>query len=142
VKIIGPHPPAALTSRTSEGVEVTGYVRDVRPLLASAAAFVAPITFGSGIRNKILEAMAMGLPVVATPMACEGIQVEAGQNVLLGRDSAELAAAAIRVLRDDGLRRRIAKGSIQLMRRQYNWRHVAAQYEQIYDQIRAEHGAR
>jgi glycosyltransferase involved in cell wall biosynthesis len=137
--LVGPNPPPWLTALAGDAVEVTGYVQDVRPYLARAACFVAPLTLGSGMRNKILEAMAMGLPVVSTPIGCEGIAVTDGQDVLLGQSPEELARAAISVLQDRGLWEQIAQGGLQLVRQRYNWHKVGAQYEKLYHEVIAEH---
>lgn len=143
--IIGPQPPPELSSLRSGNVEITGWVPDIRPHLAGAACFLSPLTTGTGIRNKILEAMAAGVPVAATPLSCEGIRVKDGEDILLGRDPAELAAAAIRLLRDKNLRRRIAEGGQRLVRRDHSWSQVADRYEALYDAVsserRLEHGA-
>jgi glycosyltransferase involved in cell wall biosynthesis len=138
VTIVGPHPPTQLTALRREQVEITGWVPDVRPQLARSACFVSPLTQGTGIRNKILEAMASGLPVAATPLSCEGIQVRDGEDVLLGRDPDELAAAAIRLLRDESLRRRIAEGGQRLVRRDHTWSQAADRYEALYDAVGSE----
>jgi glycosyltransferase involved in cell wall biosynthesis len=133
--IVGTDPPAELLARSGPGVEVTGRVPDVRPYLEAAACFVSPLTGGTGIRNKILEAMAMGVPVVATPLSCEGIEVREGENVVLGRTPRELAGAAIRLMRDEALREAIGLGGQRLVRSRYTWKTVADQYELLYDAV-------
>ncbi len=70
---------------------------DVRPYLARASAFVSPLRLGAGIKNKVLEALAMGCPVVATPISLDGIAVRDGQEVLAA-DSAEMIDGIVRVL--------------------------------------------
>ena len=145
VTVVGPHPPPALTALKRKNVEITGWVPDIRTHLARSACFVSPLMQGTGIRNKVLEAMAFGLPVAATPLSCEGIQVVEGESVLLGRDADELAAAVIRLLHDAGLRRRIAEGGQRLVRRNHAWPQVADRYEALYNAVRSEwrrsHGA-
>lgn len=136
--IVGPQPPARLRARRSHNAEITGWVSDIRPYLARAACFVSPLTTGAGIRNKILEAMAAGLPVVATPLSCEGIQVKDGESVLLGRTPAEMAAAVVRLLRDKDLRDNIAEAAQGLMRRDHTWSQVASRYEALYQDVRSE----
>ena len=70
-------------SRAEYGVRVTGRVPDVRPYLAHADACVAPLRTARGIQNKVLEAMAMGRPVIASPQAFEGVRAAAGQDLLV-----------------------------------------------------------
>ncbi len=143
--VIGPQPPPELSSLNGANVEITGWVPDIRPHLAGAACFLSPLTTGTGIRNKILEAMAAGVPVAATPLSCEGIRVKDGEDILLGRDPAELAAAAIRLLRDKHLWHRIAEGGQRLVRRNHSWSQIADRYEALYEAVapewRLEHGA-
>lgn len=89
------------------GVRVTGEVADVRPFLASASVVVAPLRFGSGARQKILEAWGMDKAVVATRVGAEGLGARDGEHLILGDGAEGLAAAALRVLRDAGLRDRL-----------------------------------
>ncbi len=136
--IVGTDPPADLLALAGRTVDVTGRVPDVRPYLEAAACFVSPLTGGTGIRNKILEAMAMAVPVVATPLSCEGIEVREGESVLLGRTPQELAGAAIRLLRDEALGSTIARGGQRLVRSRYTWKIVADTYELLYDAVISE----
>ncbi|MEX1171237.1 MAG: glycosyltransferase [Chloroflexota bacterium] len=102
VLIVGRDPSpvvGALASRP--GVTVTGFVDDVRPYLDSAAVFAAPIRFGAGIQNKVLEAMAMEVPVVASPLAADGLRTEDGRTppIDVARDAADTARLLIGRLR-------------------------------------------
>jgi glycosyltransferase involved in cell wall biosynthesis len=140
--IVGTQPPRALLALSGGSVQVTGWVPDIRLYLESAACFVSPLIGGTGIRNKILEAMAMGLPVVATPLSCEGIDVVDGENVLLGETPQALAEAAVALLRDESRRRAIAQAGQRLVHGRYTWRIVADRYEMLYDAVIAEHRSR
>lgn len=92
--IVGANPVAAVRRLGGrEGITVTGRVEDVRPYLAHAAAAVAPLRTARGIQNKVLEAMAMGLPVVATPGAKEGIEATPGEDLLVATDARAFAGA-------------------------------------------------
>ncbi len=138
VEIVGPNPPAALISLAGEGVEVTGYVSDVRTYLAKAGCCVAPLTLGSGIQNKILEAMAMGVPVITTPVGCEAIAARPGENILVGTDPTELAECAIKLLQNEAMRTQLSEAGRQLVQRAHSWSSAAAQYEALYNEVRAE----
>jgi glycosyltransferase involved in cell wall biosynthesis len=140
--IVGSQPAPRLTAHAGPEIEITGWVDDIRPYLGRAACFVSPLTSGSGMRNKILEAMAMGVPVVATRLSCEGIEVVDGEHVLLGRTPADLAAAAVRLLRDEELRRRIGEGGRRLVLERYTWEGVAERYEAEYAAVISEHSRR
>ena len=138
--IIGAHPPRVLTSLASSKVDVTGTVADVRPHLERSACLVSALVSGTGIRNKILEAMAVGIPVAATPLSCEGIHVTSEENILLAETPSALADAALRLLRDGALWRRIAEGAQCLMRREHTWEGVAVRYEELYRSVIEEWG--
>ena len=100
--VVGADPgPEVLALGTLPGVQVTGRVPDVRPYVAHADAIVAPLRIARGIQNKVLEGMAMGRPVVATPQAFEGVHAEPGQDLLVGDDAAQLAALVAEVLRGE-----------------------------------------
>jgi len=90
--IVGARPTEAVRRLArSSGVIVTGGVYDIRPYLAHAVAAVAPLRIARGVQNKVLEAMAMGRPVAATPQAVEGISCRAGEEVMVGESAAALA---------------------------------------------------
>jgi polysaccharide biosynthesis protein PslH len=97
--IVGASPaPAVRRLAERPGIVVTGRVPDVRPYLAHAAVVVAPLRIARGIQNKVLEAMAMARPVVATPQAFEGIRAVPGSDLLVAADAEAFAALAAEVL--------------------------------------------
>ncbi len=99
--IVGGNPSPRVTELAREpGVTVTGRVADVRPYLAHAALVVAPLRVARGIQNKVLEAMAMARPVVATPQALEGIDAAPGEELVVADGAAEFAAAVARLAGD------------------------------------------
>ena len=126
--IVGSAPVPAVTALTRvAGVVVTGKVPDIRPYLAGAALAVAPLRIARGVQNKVLEAMAMGKIVLATPQALEGISAQPGLELLLARDDAEFIHHAARVLRnargggDEGSGAAIGAAARQLVLQDYNW---------------------
>ena len=112
-------------------VEFTGYVEDIRPVVASASALVAPFRFGGGTRLKILEAMALGTPVVSTPMGAEGIEIENGVHMLLGESSADLAYQTARILSDPEFGEWIARNARALVAERYQWPAIAGSFERV-----------
>ena len=97
--IVGRSPTAAVLALQSEQVSVTGTVADVRPYLQHAAAVVAPLRLARGIQNKILEAMAMGRPVVAAATCVQAITAEAGVELLAAADASDYVGQLGRLLR-------------------------------------------
>lgn len=135
VALVGASPPPAIRRLAGDGVTVTGWVPDIRPHLEAATCFVSPLTQGAGLRNKVLEAMAMEVPVVATPLSCDGIAIRAGEDVLLGATPPALARQAIALLGDETLRRRVGRAGRALVAREYTWEAVASQYETLYAEV-------
>jgi glycosyltransferase involved in cell wall biosynthesis len=100
-----PLPVRALAARP--GVVVTGFVSDIRPYIAQATVVVVPLRFGSGMRNKILEAWAMEKCVISTRVGAEGLECQPGVNILLADDAHSLAERVVEAIRDPELRARI-----------------------------------
>ena len=118
--IVGNHPaPAVRALADQPGVIVTGWVPDVRPWLAHAAVAVAPMRIARGIQNKVLEALAMGRPVVVTSGALEGIEAEPDQHLLLADDAAGFARAALRLAGPDGAA--FGQAARDLVLSRYDW---------------------
>ncbi len=138
--LVGNNPPEALRGLRQSGVQVAGSVPDLRPYLEQASLYVCPLRLGAGIKNKVLEAMAMQKAVVATPLSCDGISVTHGRDVILAERNEELARATIRLLRNPELRQQIAANGRRLVEADYTWRGVADAYEKLYAQVIDEHG--
>jgi glycosyltransferase involved in cell wall biosynthesis len=125
VVIAGRNPSAALRAAAARapGVTVTGDVPDLRPYLDTATVFVAPMRFASGMQNKLLEAMAMELPVVTTPVAADGLRLDptADPPVRVGRDADQLAAHVIDLLVDAPLAQRLGADGRRYVSRFCDW---------------------
>lgn len=117
--ITGDH--ANLPLPTVDNVTLTGFVEDVRPLIASSGLGLAPLRVGGGTRLKILEAMALRTPVVATSKGAEGLDVRHGEQLLIA-DTAEAFAEAVICLSENvELRRQLADKAYQVVREKYDW---------------------
>jgi sugar transferase (PEP-CTERM/EpsH1 system associated) len=133
--IVGTRPSAAVRRLAADPrVRVTGAVADVRPYYAAAAATIVPLRIAGGVRMKILEAMAFGVPIVSTTIGAEGLGLTHGRELLLGDGPQGLAEAAIRVLRDAGLRRMLAAGARDAAVRR-SWHEVGLSLEAVYRSI-------
>lgn len=115
------------------GIKVTGYVPSVHKYLAEAAVAVAPLRMGSGIQNKILEAMASGTPVVTTSLALGGIEAVPGEHVKVGNNPQELSNEIIHLLRDRREAIRIARNARRLIEEKYSWERSVAMLEKAYE---------
>ena len=112
----------------------------MRPWLARANVMVCPMVMGSGIKNKVLEALAMTRPVVATTMGVEALEVSSGHELMIADTAEEFAAATLALLRNASARRRMGAAGRDLVLRQYTWEACAASYDAIYSQLAARHG--
>lgn len=132
--LVGNAPTPEMQALASDSIRVTGRVPDVRPYLARAGAFVSPLRLGAGIKNKVLEALAMGCPVVATPLSVDGIGVTDGHDALIA-DGDALTQAIIRVLGDSDLQKTMSANGRKLIESRYSWDHVAESYLNLYEQV-------
>jgi glycosyltransferase involved in cell wall biosynthesis len=134
--IVGRDPrPEVVDLGRLEGVEVPGGVPDILPWLSGSRVFACPMRTGTGIKNKLLEAMANGLPCVATPLALQGLQAIPEEHVLVGDDEEALAAHLVRVLADDDLARELGRAGQAYVRANHAWSEVAAEYERVYRDV-------
>jgi glycosyltransferase involved in cell wall biosynthesis len=100
LRIIGDSPPSAVRDLACDRIEVTGRVPDVLPYLRSSCVSVAPLRYGGGMKGKIGEAMAAGLPVVTTTSGIEGFGLTPGENVLVADTPESFSSAVVSLLRD------------------------------------------
>ena len=135
LRLVGQDPPPEVLRLRGPAVEVTGGVDDVLPHLHSARVTVLALRAGGGTRLKALEALAAGVPVVATPFAVTGLGLRDGEHVLLGRSPSELAEQAIRVMGDDDLARRLSLAGRRLVEARYDWSRVAQPLLALHDEL-------
>jgi glycosyltransferase involved in cell wall biosynthesis len=131
--------PAAAVRRLAKrpGVIVTGWVADTRPYLDSAEIFVAPLRMARGIQNKLLEALAMGLPCVASTAAWNGTVVPNGAGILVADDSKDFAARIVRLLQDDALRAEMAGKARAVAESKYRWDRQMAALDRVVAAVTA-----
>jgi len=133
--IVGSRPSRDLTAlarRQPVVVRVTGHVPDVTPYFERAAVVAVPVRAGSGMRVRILEAFARGVPVVTTTVGLEGIDAEPGRDVLVADTAGEMADAVVRVLRDPALAADLAMRGRRLAEARYDWRIALAGLDRVY----------
>ena len=133
--IVGTNPlPEIQALATDPAVEVTGHVEDVTPYYRRACVSAVSLRAGSGTRLKILEALALGRPVVSTSLGCEGLAVTHGENILIADTPADFANRTIQILNDEGLRQRLVVNGRRLVETTYDWEVIAQQLLQLYDE--------
>lgn len=138
--IIGADPsPAVKKLGELPGVTVTGSVADVRPYVLRSAAMVAPLNIARGTQNKILEAMAMGVPVVSSGVAAGGVDAVAGEHFLVANKPAQYADAILRIAEDPDERARLAHAGRQRMLSHHAWPRSMARLDAIVERCVARH---
>jgi sugar transferase (PEP-CTERM/EpsH1 system associated) len=130
--IVGAAPPRAIRELARlPGVSVTGWVADVRPHVARAALTVAPLTIARGTQNKILESMAMGVPVVCSEVAARGVDAVPGEHLLAASDAAGYVAAIERILDAPAQRARLGQAARARVLARHSWSHSLGRLDQV-----------
>jgi len=135
--VVGSRPAPSLVRLGKEdpAIQVTGYVADTAPLIRDSALLIVPLRAGGGMRVKILNAMAQGLPIVSTTLGYEGIEAVPGRDLLVGDTPGELAAAVLSVLADLELGRRLGAQGRRLVEERYDWRTVCPAIDRVYADV-------
>lgn len=105
---------------------------DMRPWLARAAVYVCPILDGGGTRLKLLDAMAMGKPIVSTTIGCEGLRAKHGEHLMVADTARDFAGEVSRLLEDRKLRQQLGDAGRALVEAQYSWQDIGARLEEAY----------
>lgn len=140
-QIVGRRPPdwvVEMEKRDSR-IQVTGYVDDVRPYFQQATVCVCPILSGGGTRLKILDSLAMGVPVVSTSFAASGLSLEDNRHLLLADRPESFADRTLRLLADRSLRERLAAAGAEQVDQLYSWSVVGRSLLDAYEFARARH---
>ena len=134
LRLVGARPARAVRALAAvPGVTVVRDVPAMAPELAAAAVAVVPMRSGTGLQNKVLEAMAVGTPVVTTPAVAAALEVVPGEHLLVAGDADGLAAAAVALLTDPGRGRALAVAARTLVERRYRWEASAAAVEAAWE---------
>lgn len=120
------------------GVTVTGTVDDIRPHVQQSALMVAPLVIARGTQNKILEGMAMGVPVLSSVLAARGVDAVMGEHLLAATAADEYVGAVSRIFEDDALRRSLGQAGRERVMACHNWETNMAKLDEIIDQCRAD----
>ena len=119
-----------------DGVHFTGFVEDLRPMVRTCAACVVPLRRGGGTRLKVLEAMALGTPVVSTAKGAEGLELESGRELLVEDSPDRFARAALRLMKNPRLRAEVAERALERVRREYGWEQIGGRFLGQLEEVR------
>jgi sugar transferase (PEP-CTERM/EpsH1 system associated) len=137
-QVVGKDPPEAVRRLTGdERIQVTGTVNDLRPYLAQAAVAVCPVHYAVGVQNKVLEAMAMGKPVICTSATFAGLDAREGEEVLVADDAEAFAAQTLRLCADPALVQRLAVAGRRYVETHHSWETNAKRLVEVYEQARS-----
>ena len=137
VTFVGSSPTRRLMQKSAhnKNLFVAGYVDDVRPYMEEAAVFIAPIRSGSGTKIKILNALAMEMPVVTTPVGAEGIEVVDEESILIATDEHDFADKTIRLLKNPEHARKLGKAGRQVVKKCYDWNKIHKKTAALHAQL-------
>jgi len=133
--IAGQRPVKKVMELANSHITVTGFVKDLAATYNSAAVVVAPLRFGAGTQNKVLEAMAMGVPVVCSHIGFGGLGIKSGEGAIMQRDPIAFAKSVIEVLSSEELRRKTGEEGIKVIRNRFDWDIIALQLEAYLKEI-------
>lgn len=112
-----------------DSIVVTGFIQDLSEMYNSASVVIAPLRFGAGTQNKVLEAMAMGIPVVCSHIGFNGLGIEDGEGAFMRTDREGFALQVCTLLRDQSLREQTGRKGVEVIRRNFSWEHIAGMLE-------------
>ena len=134
--IVGSNPPQTIRDlSTDERITVTGSVPDVRPYLGKATVALAPLQVAAGMQNKVLEALAMGVPMVATPRACKSLPVKNGTHLLIAEEPQAYAEAIKLILDDPQLAQKLSLAGRAYVEDHHSWTANAHTLSELYNSI-------
>jgi sugar transferase (PEP-CTERM/EpsH1 system associated) len=133
--IAGQRPLESVKKLASDRIEVTGFVPDLKDLYAQASVVVAPLRFGAGTQNKVLEAMAMGVPVVCTHIGFEGLQIKSGEGVILAKEKDKFILELTNLLEDKEARKQVGEKGLKIAQTRFSWDKVAETLDGYFKEV-------
>jgi glycosyltransferase involved in cell wall biosynthesis len=134
---VGQNPSSRLLKFSNEDIIFTGRVDDIRPYVNNSCIFIVPLLSGSGTRLKILDAMAMKIPVVSTSIGAEGLDVQHENNIMIADTPQDFINCIIQLQRDSELANTIVENGFQLVNNTYGWEIIWKKLLKAYDNTRA-----
>jgi glycosyltransferase involved in cell wall biosynthesis len=137
--IAGQRPVDAVKKLASDRIEVTGFIPDLKDMYADASVVIAPLRFGAGTQNKVLEAMAMGVPTVCTHIGFEGLQIQSGQGVIMAKEKPQFIQEVSMLLADAAKRQEVGEQGLAIARTRFSWDKIAVQLEAYFKEVTQSH---
>ena len=131
VMLAGAKPSARVKSLESDNVKVSGWLDDIRDAYAAAKVFIAPMRIGTGLQNKLLEAMSMKIPAITTPLANDALRAANEKEILIGKNADELASHIVKLLNDEVFASSIAEQGYAFVHKHYSWDEATERLEEI-----------
>lgn len=135
--LAGATPDRKVSALKSDKVFVSGWMDDIRDAYAAARVFIAPMRIGTGLQNKLLEAMSMKIPSITTSLANDALKAKPNKEVLLGENAQGLADAIIKLLKDKELYDDMAEAAFEFVHKNFSWKESTAKLEEIIKQKNA-----
>jgi len=133
--IAGQRPVPKVAELASDKIIVTGFVKDLAEVYNNASVVVAPLRFGAGTQNKVLEAMAMGVPVVCSNIGFKGLGIQSGEGAIMQTEPGAFAASINELLVSESLRKETGSKGLAVIRQRFGWDAIALQLEQYFKEI-------
>lgn len=133
--IAGQRPVKKVLDLASENIQVTGFIKDLAAVYNQASVVVAPLRFGAGTQNKVLEAMAMGVPVVCSNIGFKGLGIESGEGAIMQQTPQGFADAVNQLLSDKNQRLTVGQKGMNVIKGNFGWDAIALQLEEYLQQV-------
>jgi sugar transferase (PEP-CTERM/EpsH1 system associated) len=141
--VVGQKPPGQVKDLARDSnVMVTGLVEDVRSYYLRSAVAICPIRFGAGTPFKVLESLALGVPVVSTAQGCAGLGVKCGRDILIADEPGEFAARVVELMEDRALWNTLSANGREFVEREHDWEDIVSRLEGIYGEVLDEWASR
>lgn len=133
--IAGQRPVEAVKKLAGDRIEVTGFVPDIQEMYEQASVVIAPLRFGAGTQNKVLEAMAMGVPTVCTHIGFEGLQIQSGEGVIMAKEKELFISEVENLLSDASKRQLVGAKGLHIAQTRFSWDSIAERLDTYFKEI-------
>lgn len=133
--IAGQRPVEQVLKLAANNIEVTGFIPDLQEMYAMATVLVSPLRFGAGTQNKVLESMAMGVPVVCTNIGFEGLQIKSGEGVIMAKDKTAFTKELDQLLSDQELRKKVGEKGLAVAKNRFSWDKISVVLENFFEEL-------